>query len=404
MAGTTVKPDADFLVVGGGIVGLATAYTLVERQPAARVLVLEKETEVACHQSGRNSGVIHAGVYYEPGSLKARLCRAGLAATVAFCREQELSYAQCGKLIVATDARERERLADLEQRARSNSVACERLDRAELRAREPHIEGLAALYVHESGMVDYRAVARRLHALLVARGAEVATGAEVEGLREGLAVVEAVTPERTFTARHAVVCAGVQGDRLARGAGLALDFTLVPFRGDYYRLPPHRDGIIRHHIYPVPDPQLPFLGIHLTRLIDGGVSLGPSAMLALAREGYARSSVHWTDLRELVTDAGLWRLPARHHRAGLTELACAVSRRFYLRQARRFCPALTLDDLQPHPSGIRAQAVSRDGRLLHDFLLRRTARTLFVCNAPSPAATAALPIAAEIVQQLLAVD
>jgi len=390
----------DYAVVGAGIVGLAVARALQAREPGASVLVLDKERGVAMHQTGHNSGVIHAGVYYEPGSLKARLCRAGLARTIEFCRAHGIAHEQCGKLIVAVDDAQMARLRALYERARSNGVPIELLDGPELRAREPAIAGLGALYVRETGFVDYPGMCRRMAADIAASG-ELRLGTGVRAVRElaDCAVVE--TEGGEIRAGRVVVCAGLQADRLLRASGHAPDFAIVPFRGDYYALPPARNALIRHHIYPVPDPSLPFLGIHLTRMVEGGITLGPSAMLALAREDYRKTGLNLRDALEAMRYPGLWRVLARYPRAGLAELGCALSRRLYLRAARRYCPSLTLDDLLPWQSGIRAQALGRDGRLIHDFLLHQTARTLHVCNAPSPAATAALPIADEIVGRLL---
>jgi L-2-hydroxyglutarate oxidase len=390
----------DYAVVGAGIVGLAVARALQAREPGASVLVLDKERGVAMHQTGHNSGVIHAGVYYEPGSLKARLCRAGLTRTVEFCRAHGIAHEQCGKLIVAVDDAQMARLRALYDRARSNGVSVELLDGPELRAREPAIAGLGAIYVRETGFVDYPGMCRRMAADIAASG-ELRLGTGVRAVRElaDCAVVETETGE--IRAGRVVVCAGLQADRLLRASGHEPDFAIVPFRGDYYALPPSRNALIRHHIYPVPDPSLPFLGIHLTRMVEGGITLGPSAMLALAREDYRKTGLNLRDALEAMRYPGLWRVLARYPRAGLAELGCALSRRLYLRAARRYCPSLTLDDLLPWQSGIRAQALGRDGRLIHDFLLHQTARTLHVCNAPSPAATAALPIADEIVGRLL---
>ena len=391
----------DFMVVGAGIVGLATAYTLQRQSPTARILILEKESRVAQHQTGRNSGVIHAGVYYEPGSQKAKMCRAGLKATVEFCRAERIPFEQCGKLIVASDARETARLRELGVRAAQNGLDHSWLEAAELHALEPNIRGVAALRITDTGMVDYAAVAERLHELLLRGGAEIRFNTKVTALRETSTQVEVTTGAGALKAARIVICAGIGGDRLALSAGCELDFSLVPFRGDYYRLPAQYDGLVRHHIYPVPDPRLPFLGVHLTRLIDGGISVGPSAMLALHREGYARTSFNWRDTAQMLRFSGTWRLLARYRAAGLKEVACAVSRRFYLRQVQKYCPRIKLEDLLPYRSGIRAQAVMRDGRLAHDFIIRNTARATYVCNAPSPAATAVFPIAQVIVAQVL---
>jgi L-2-hydroxyglutarate oxidase len=393
--------DADFLIIGAGLVGLATAWKLLSARPDARVLVLEKEHAVAIHQSGRNSGVIHAGVYYEPGSLKARFCREGLQATYAFCAEHGIPHARCGKLIVATNPQEVLRLKALAERAEQNAASVAWLDQGALSAAEPAVTGLAALRVDDTGMADYPAMARTLAQLITAAGARIELGHTVQSVRECSDGVEVQTPGAAYSARHLIVCAGLQGDRLARQAGLALDFAIVPFRGDYFRLRDAHATLIRHHIYPVPDPALPFLGIHLTRLVEGGISVGPSAMLACAREGYRLSDFNARDLREMVFFPGLWRVLGRHAGAGLRELGCALSKSRYLREVRKYCPSVQLEDLLPHPSGVRAQAVSRDGQLLHDFLIRETAHATFVCNAPSPAATASLPIGAEIARLAL---
>ncbi|MBM4227821.1 MAG: L-2-hydroxyglutarate oxidase [Gammaproteobacteria bacterium] len=397
----TRRFDADFLIIGAGLVGLATAWKLLCARPNARALVLDKEHAVATHQSGRNSGVIHAGVYYEPGSLKARFCREGLQATYAFCAEHDIPHARCGKLIVATSPLEVLRLKALAERARTNAAAVEWLDQAALSETEPAVTGLAALRVDDTGMADYPAMARALATLVQNAGARIELGQTVQSVRERSEGVEVQTPGAAYSARHLIVCAGLQGDRLARQAGLALDFAIVPFRGDYFRLHDARSSLIRHHIYPVPDPALPFLGIHLTRLVEGGISVGPSAMLAFAREGYRLSHFNARDLRDMVLFPGLWRVLGRHAGAGLRELGCALSKSRYLREIRKYCPSVELEDLLPHPSGVRAQAVSRDGRLLHNFLIRETAHATFVCNAPSPAATASLPIGAEIARLAL---
>ena len=390
---------ADLVVVGGGIVGLAVAYTTLLRRPGASVVLLEKENRLAAHQTGHNSGVIHAGVYYEPGSLKARLCRAGLLATLDFCRQHDVAHAQCGKLIVAVDDAERPGLRKLQQRAEAQGTQVEWLEAPALHELEPQVAGVAALRVGDTGMVDYPGLCARLAALITAHGGQIELDSPVVALREQADQVDIDTPKGSRAARQLIVCGGLQADRLLRMAGLEPDFAIVPFRGDYFRLPDSRAGLVRHHIYPVPDAALPFLGIHLTRMIDGGISVGPSAMLALARERYTRFAWDGTDAFDIARFPGTWALLRRYRQAGWREFACALSRRRYLREVQRYCPQLVLEDLQPMPPGIRAQAVSRDGQLIHDFLLKQTARSLHVCNAPSPAATAALPIAAEIVNR-----
>lgn len=404
---------ADVAVVGGGIVGLATALTVTRRRPGASVVVLEKESDVGVHQSGHNSGVIHAGIYYEPGSLKARLCKAGAAWTRAFCDEHGIAYRTTGKLIVATDGVELPRLDALYERALVNGLDVERIDAGELRRREPNVSGVGAVFLRSTGIVDYLAVCRAMAAEIEAAGGRIRLGANVVGIHESLSEVgldvvdaagvaatgDACAPERLY-ARQVVVCGGLQADRLARLAGLRPDFAVVPFRGEYYRLPPERAGLVGTLIYPVPDPALPFLGVHLTLMMDGGLTVGPNAVLGFAREGYSKRSVHAADVAELLRFPGFWPLARTHLRAGIQEQRNSWSKRGYLGLVRRYCPSLTVADLRPEPAGIRAQAVLRDGTLVHDFLLRRTGRMLHVCNAPSPAATSAMPIADLVVRRL----
>jgi L-2-hydroxyglutarate oxidase len=394
-----VAGEYDFLVIGGGIVGAATAWQLLQVFPGRRVLLLEKEADVARHQTGRNSGVIHAGVYYAPGSLKARFCREGLTATIAFCREHALPWEQCGKLLVATDAQELQRMHALRARCEQNGIDVEVLDAAALREREPDIVGRGALYVAATGMTDYARLTRKLLELFRADGGEVCTGAEVVRIDERADRVHVHAGEVEFSAQHLVVCAGAMSDRLARMQGLPVDFRIVPFRGEYFRLRA-QSATLRHHIYPIPDPALPFLGIHLTRMIDGGITVGPNAVLAPGREAYDKCGFDWRDMLETAAFPGFWRMLPGHWRAGAAELTNSVWTAGYLREVRKYCPRLQLADLQPHPAGIRAQAVDRQGRLLQDFLLLESARSLHVCNAPSPAATSALPIARHIVARI----
>lgn len=390
----------DIAVIGGGIVGLATALRLQEVRPGLAVTLLEKEDAVAQHQTGRNSGVIHAGIYYAPGSLKAEFCRRGLAMTVAFCREHGLPYDQRGKLIVATSAVEMERMAALHDRATRNGLPLDRLDRAALAAREPNIAGLGALFSSATGIVDYAAVCRTMAQLFTARGGDIRLGSRVAGIEE---VPDYVTLQLqgggSVVARHLLVCAGLEADRLAAMCGLADDFRIVPFKGEYFRLAARHDRVVHHMIYPVPDPALPFLGVHLTPMIGGYVTVGPNAVLSLAREGYSKAAFNGRDLADMLGFAGFWRTMAANLRPGLHEARMSLFRRSYLQACRRYCPALELEDLTPHRPGIRAQAVMRDGTLAHDFLIRRTARTIHVCNAPSPAATSAMPIAGHLVEQ-----
>ena len=403
---TEATQTADVIVVGGGIVGLATALEVQRRMGSrARILLLEKEDQLALHQTGRNSGVIHAGVYYAPGSLKARFCRAGVAATRAFCDDHAIPYQICGKLIVATDGNEVVRLRALQDRAEANGIPITALTGAEARALEPNIRAEAALLSPTTGIVDYAQVARRMAALFVERGGTIRTGVRVTGGGDVPGGVILRSPEGPMTAAKAVICAGLQADRLAQAFGAradgGTDFRIVPFRGDYFRLRHQPDNLVRHLIYPVPDPERPFLGVHLTRKMDGGFTVGPSAVLAGGRETYAKLGLAPRDLAGALAYPGFWRVVGRNFAPAMGELAGALVPRLYLNKVRRYCDRIAGRDLAPYRAGIRAQAVARDGRLIDDFLFAETANSLHVCNAPSPAATAAIPIAAHIADRLL---
>jgi L-2-hydroxyglutarate oxidase len=389
----------DYAVIGGGIVGVSTAMHLLGRRPGRSLVLLEKEADLARHQTGRNSGVIHAGVYYAPGSLKARFSKEGAEATIRFAREHGVPFERCGKLLVATSEVELQRMDALEERCRRNEITVERLDAAELRRREPHVTGLAALFVPATGIVDYGLLTRRMAEVVRRRGGEIRTGTPVTDIREEQGGVTVASGRESFRARVLVACAGLMADRLARLCGVGADFRIVPFRGEYYRLPPDKDDIVKHLIYPIPDPSLPFLGVHLTRMIGGFVTVGPNAVLSLKREGYTRFAFDLRDTVEALAFPGTWNVLREHGRSGLEEFRNSLSRRRYLELCRKYCPELTVDDLRPHPSGVRAQAVLRDGTLVHDFLIRRTARTIHVCNAPSPAATSAIPIGRHVAGQ-----
>ena len=394
----TAAARYDYCVVGGGIVGLATAMALLQRNPGASLLLLEKETSLATHQTGHNSGVIHSGIYYAPGSLKADLCKRGERATKAFCTEHGIRFVTCGKTLVATSALELERMEALAARALENGIEAERLDAAELRRREPNITGLGALFVPATAIVDYRAVSAAMARVIESAGGEIALGAPVHAIREHHRAVTVHAGARRIEADRLVACAGLQSDRLARLAGLPVTHQIVPFRGEYYRLPAAKNGIIASLIYPIPDPDLPFLGIHLTRMVDGGVTVGPNAVLGLSREGYPKLAVNVRDVARYLFFPGLWKVLARYRRSVRAELTGSLLKSAYLRECRKYCPSLTADDLLPWSAGIRAQAVTRDGVLVHDFLFLESDRMLHVCNAPSPAATSAIPIAGMIAE------
>jgi L-2-hydroxyglutarate oxidase len=392
----------DFCVVGGGIVGLATAREILRRRPGASLVLLEKETGLAAHQTGHNSGVIHAGVYYAPGSLKARLCRVGNRETKQFCTEHDIPIENCGKLIVATTPIEVQRLGDLKKRGELNEIAVQEVAAAELSTLEPHITGLAALLVPSTGIVDYRRVSRALAEDVEKRGGEVRLRSCVSSITEGGAEVEVMLSHgEVIRTGRLVACGGLQADRLAQSAGLDVRLRIIPFRGEYFQLPPDQSQIVRHLIYPVPDPELPFLGVHLTRTIGGRVTVGPNAVLGFAREGYPHFSFNLLDTTDTLTFPGFWGVMRKHWRSAVGELGGSLLRSRYLQQCRKYCPELTLQDLLPYPAGIRAQAVLGDGTLVHDFMFADTPRTVHVLNAPSPAATAALPIARVIAARVL---
>ncbi len=391
----------DYVVIGGGIVGLSTALQLLRARPGAAVAVLEKENSVAVHQTAHNSGVIHAGIYYAPRSLKAELCRAGEKATKEFCREHGIPFRTIGKLVVATNDVELRRLEHLKARATANGIVVEPVDAARLRELEPNVAGLKALLVPASAIVDFRAVARGMAEEIRSSGGEVHTGAGVSHVGEGTDAVLVRADGRTFRTRRLVACAGLQADRVMRIGGLKPDFRIVPFRGEYFELPPDRADVVQRLIYPVPDPDLPFLGVHLTPTIDGRITVGPNAVLGLAREGYRKRDISARDIADYATFPGMWRFAAANFRIGVEEALGSVSRRRYLSRCRTYCPALQLRDLRPHDAGIRAQAIMSDGTPVHDFLIRQSELQLHVANAPSPAATSALPIGKLIAQRVL---
>jgi L-2-hydroxyglutarate oxidase LhgO len=389
-------------VVGAGIVGLAVARRLTEVWPDAAVTVLDKEEQVGTHQTGRNSGVAHAGLYYPPGSLKARLCRRGIVLLQAYCGERQLPYQECGKVVVARTEAELGPLGEIERRATANGVPDLRwLNSQQLREVEPHVTGVAAVHSPHTAVVDFAAVARALAEDVVKAGGTVRLGATVTGVQRDGDAVRVHGPAVDLRFDRLVICAGLHTDRLARLAGDTLGPAVVPFRGEYHRLRPARSYLVRGLIYPVPDPRFPFLGVHLTRRVDGTVDIGPNAVLALAREGYRRRDVRLADLVETLRWPGTRRLLRRHWRAGVRELHQSLSTRAFVAAARTYVPELSVDDVRPAPAGVRAQAVDADGRLVDDFRIGRVGSVLTVRNAPSPAATSSLAIAEHIVDRLL---
>jgi len=384
----------DVAVVGAGILGLATARELLRRDPGLRLTIVEREDRVGVHQTGHNSGVVHAGIYYAPGSLKARLCVEGARELYAFCERHDIPVERCGKVIVALTPDELPGLDALEERGRRNRVPeLRRVDRVGLRELEPHAEGVAALHSPATGIVDFPAVARALAAEVAERGGALALGREVTGVDSRAAEVVLRTPTDELMARHAVFCAGAWSDRLAVAAGAPPDPRIVPFRGAYLRLRPDRRHLVRSLIYPVPDPALPFLGVHLTRHIGGDVLVGPTALLAGAGDAYRMRRIRPRDLAATLAWPGTWRMARRWWRTGLAELGYALSRAALVHAAQRYVPELRPGDVLPGPAGVRAQALGRDGSLVDDFVISHTGRTLHVRNAPSPAATSSLAIA-----------
>jgi 2-hydroxyglutarate dehydrogenase len=394
---TEPSGDCDLAIVGAGIVGLATARELQRRRPDARIVVLEREDRVAAHQTGSNSGVAHAGIYYPPGSLKAQLCVEGIRRLYDFCDEHGVAYERCGKVIVALDRSELGRLDELERRGRANGVpGLRRIGPDELRELEPHAAGVAALHSPQTGIVDFAGVARALAGELEAQGGVVATGCAVSAFDRHHDRTRITHARGETRARRVIVCAGAWSDRLAVAAGADPDPRIVPFRGGYLKLRPDRRRLVRALIYPVPDPGLPFLGVHLTRRVDGEVLLGPTALVAGALDAYRLRTVRPRDLRATLAWPGSWKMMRRFWRTGLRELRMAASRRAFVAACARYVPELRAGDVLDGPAGIRAQAVGRDGALVDDFVFSEAAGALFVRNAPSPAATSSLAIATHI--------
>ena len=391
----------DYCIIGGGIVGLATAMALLARRPGASLLILEKEASLGRHQTGHNSGVIHAGIYYAPGSLKADLCKRGAQATKNFCAEHGIAFEVCGKLLVASNDLEVQRMQALYERSQQNGLKVERLDAGALREREPNIVGKGALFLDATGIVDYQQVCDAMAKVIRQAGGEVHLSTAVRAIQEHADHVAVSTDGNTWRARQLVACAGLQSDRLARLAGVKIDHQIIPFRGEYYRLPASKNQIVNHLIYPIPDPELPFLGVHLTRMIDGSVTVGPNAVLGFGRENYRKFSVNWRDVAEYARFPGFWKTIWNNLGSGTAEMKNSLFKRGYLEQCRKYCPSLQVEDLLPYEAGIRAQAVMRDGTLVHDFLFAETPRMVHVCNAPSPAATSAIPIGQMIAEKIL---
>jgi L-2-hydroxyglutarate oxidase len=386
------------IIIGGGVVGLGVALEITRRFPHLRLLLLEKEDRVARHQSGHNSGVIHSGVYYKPGSMKARLCVSGAAAMIEFCREHEVAHEVCGKVIVAIDTDELPRLEELHRRGQANGlVGLRMIGPEELREIEPHSTGMKALVVPSTGITDYAKVSEKYADLISARGGTVLTSAAATGIRRGTSEIVVETSRGAFSTTALINCAGLQSDRVSRMAGDEPGVMIVPFRGEYYDLVPERAGLVRALIYPVPDPRFPFLGVHFTRRITGKVDAGPNAVFALAREGYRHRDISLRDLISSLAFPGFWRMARRNWRNGFDEFRRSLSKPLFVRALQRLLPEVSEKDLVPGGSGVRAQALKPDGTLVDDFQFLPSGKVLHVLNVPSPAATASLAIGKTIV-------
>jgi len=392
--------STDVIFVGGGIVGLSAAFRFSDRHPGKKIILLEKEKEICLHQTGRNSGVMHSGIYYKPGSLKARTCRTGKAQLEAFCKGHGIKFELCGKVIVAVDSSQEDRLKNIYQRGVDNGISCEIIDKERLRELEPYSAGVKAIHVPETGIVDYVGMCQSLASILKQRGHEIICEAKVVGVteRENEVVVEST--KGAFTSSFMVNCAGLHSDRVVKSSGQTPAAKIVPFRGEYFELKPEAHKLCKNLIYPVPDPSFPFLGVHFTRMVLGGVECGPNAVLAMAREGYRKTDINFGDLLETLGYSGFRHLAAKHFKMGLQEMLRSASKSMFVRSLQQLIPEIQSKDIVPVPSGIRAQAVAPDGSLVDDFSFNETDRLVHVVNAPSPAATASLAIGDHIVDHL----
>jgi len=392
----------DYVIIGGGIVGLSTGMALTKRFPGAKILVLEKELALAMHQTGHSSGVIHSGIYYKPGSFKAKFARAGSESITRFCKKYAIKHDVCGKVIVATRADELPLLDNLYRRGLENGLDIQRIGVEQLKEIEPHVSGLAALRIPTAGIVDYQEVCRTYGRVITMGGGDILVGERVVSIKHKLGRVVLTTGNDVFEAKFIVNCAGLYSDRVAQMDRLADDLKIVPFRGEYYELVPEKRHLVKHLIYPVPNPSLPFLGVHYARMIGGHVEAGPNAVLALKREGYLKTDVNLKDLAEILLYKGFWKLSAKYWREGLEEMKRSLSKAAFVRSLQVLIPEIRAEDLVPAPAGVRAQALKADGSLVDDFHLVKGERSIHVCNAPSPAATASIEIGRYIAKEIAA--
>ena len=395
----TNKKIYDFIIVGGGIVGVSTALTLIKQNPSKKILLLEKEKSFAHHQTGHNSGVIHAGVYYEPGSLKAEFCREGLKETIAFCNTHGIPYEQCGKLLVATNDIELQRMDKLFDRCKANNIEAEILNQEKLHEIEPNVFGIGAILVKSTGIVDYTLITKKMSEQFESLGGEFLLNSKVTNLDENKERIQVITSNETLNSKYLICCAGLMADRVAKLLDIKINFQIIPFRGEYFRLKEKHNSLVKHLIYPIPDPDLPFLGVHLTKMIDGTITVGPNAVLGFKREGYGMFNFSLRDTIQFLSFKGFYQVVKKNLKSGLYEMKNSIFKRGYLKEVQKYSPQIKLNDLAPYPAGIRAQAVLEDGTLVHDFLFAESERSIHVCNAPSPAATSAIPIGKYITEK-----
>ncbi|MEK4532889.1 L-2-hydroxyglutarate oxidase [Solibacillus sp. FSL K6-1554] len=387
----------EVVIIGGGIVGLSVGLALTERFPDKKVVILEKESSVSKHQTGNNSGVIHSGIYYKPGSFKARFAKQGSQSMVAFCKEHGIEYDICGKVIVATEQHELPLLQNLYERGIQNELEIEMLNAEQLKEIEPHVAGLGAIRVPQAGIVNYQQVSEKIRELIEANGGEIRCGEEVKSINEHENGVSIETSKGTVETKVMINCAGLQSDRIAKMTGYFADLKIVPFRGEYYKLKESSRSLVNHLIYPVPNPDFPFLGVHYTRMIGGEVEAGPNAVLSFKREGYKKTDINLFDIAETLTYKGFWKLAGKNMKEGLNEMARSYSKGLFVKSLQKLIPEIQADDLEPGGAGVRAQALKSDGSMVDDFYFIPGKRSIHVLNAPSPAATASLEIGKEIV-------
>ncbi|MFC7062388.1 L-2-hydroxyglutarate oxidase [Halobacillus seohaensis] len=394
----------DYVIIGGGIVGLSTAYALLQANPGANIVVVEKEKELSVHQTGRNSGVIHSGVYYKPGSLKARMAIQGRNSMVKFCQDHGVPHEVCGKVLVATEPEELPRMEKLYQRVLKNGVNVKKIDGHELQEIEPFVNGLGGLKVPQTGIVNYKKVSEKLAQLLKQAGVEFLLGSPVVDIIERAGEVTIDTSRRTLRSRFLINCAGLHSDHLVKMAGIHTDLQIVPFRGEYFKLTEEKNHLVKGLIYPVPNPDFPFLGVHLTKMMDGGIHAGPNAVLSLKREGYRKTDFDWKDTLDILSFPGFWKMAGANRKEGVKEMVRSFHKQSFVKSLQRLVPDIQPEDVIPTDAGVRAQAMLKDGSLVDDFHLITGRRSIHVCNAPSPAATASFEIGKEIVRRISQVE